>query len=241
MPRHADPNAKEALVAAARAEFARRGLRGARIEDITAACGLSKGAYYLHFDSKEALFGELVRAFQARMDICTAERVEAMQKFVAEHGAVDARDAAENTPRYQELIALDVRLDHATLEAMWEYRDVVGVLVRGCQGTPFEGTVWELVDFEVGRVRTTFEGLQGQGTCRADIPGELFGSLIVGTYLLLGVRMSRMTEKPDLETWAAQLHTLIHEGSQPGAPSTRKAGSSGRAEPAHAEPISSKP
>ena len=60
MPRHADPNAKEALVAAARAEFARGGLRGARIEDITAACGLSKGAFYLHFESKEALFGELV-------------------------------------------------------------------------------------------------------------------------------------------------------------------------------------
>jgi hypothetical protein len=89
--------------------------------------------------------------------------------------------------------------------------------VRGCQGTPFEGTVWELVDFEVNRVRTTFEGLQGQRMCRADIPGELFGSLIVGTYLLLGVRMSRMSEKPDLAALAAQLHTLIHEGSQPGS------------------------
>src|SRR5438270_7075641 len=215
MPRHADPNAKEALVAAARAEFARRGLRGARIEDITAACGLSKGAFYLHFDSKEALFGELVHAFQARMTECTVERIQTMEKFVAGHGRVEAHDAAENTPRYQELIALEVRLDHSTLEAMWEYRDVVGVLVRGCQGTPFEGTVWELVDFEVGRVRTTFEELQGQGSCRADIPGELFGSLIVGTYLLLGVRMSRMYDKPDLATWAEQLRTLIHEGSQP--------------------------
>jgi AcrR family transcriptional regulator len=215
MPRHADPNAKEALIAAARAEFARRGLRGARIEDITAACGLSKGAFYLHFDSKEALFGDLVHGFQARMSVCAAERTDAVQKFGEEHGAVDARDAAENTDRYQELIALDVRLDHATLEAMWDYRDVVGVLVRGCQGTPFEGAVWELVDVEAGRVRNTFEQLQKQGSCRADIPGELFGSLIVGTYLLLGIRMSRMYDKPDLATWAKQLHTLIHEGSEP--------------------------
>src|SRR5438067_7091981 len=215
MPRHPDPNAKEALIAAARAEFARRGRRGARIEDITAASGLSKGAFYLHFDSKEALFGELVHAFRARMAACTAERTEAVQKFVEEHGAVDARDAAEHTERYQELLALDVRLDLATLEAMWEYRDVVGVLVRGCQGTPFEGTVWELVDFEVNRVRKTFEELQGQHTCRADIPGELFSSRIVGTYLLLGVRMTRMYDTPDLATFAEQLHTLIHEGSDP--------------------------
>ncbi len=41
MARPADPTAKEALVACARAEFARRGLVGVRIEDITLACSLS--------------------------------------------------------------------------------------------------------------------------------------------------------------------------------------------------------
>jgi AcrR family transcriptional regulator len=215
MPRHADPNSKESLVAAARAEFARRSLRGARIEDITAACGLSKGAFYLHFDSKEALFGQLVQEFQDRMSACGNERAEAFRKFIQEHGPVGPRDVHEQTPRYQELVALDVRLDEAALEAMWEYRDVLGVLVRGSQGTPFEGALWELVDVEVTRVRKSFEELQGQRTCRTDIPGELFGSLIVGTYLLLGIRMTRMYDKPDLAAWAAQLHTLINEGSQP--------------------------
>src|SRR5437660_5333100 len=111
MARPADPNAKEALMAAARAEFARRGLRGARIEDITAACGLSKGAFYLHFDSKEALFGQLVQEFQARMSACGDERAEAFRKFLHEHGPVGPRDVREHTPRYQELVALDVRLD----------------------------------------------------------------------------------------------------------------------------------
>jgi AcrR family transcriptional regulator len=215
MPRHADPNAKEALLAAARAEFARRGLRGGRIEDITAACDLSKGAFYLHFESKEALFGELVQAFQARMAACATDRAESFRRFAEEHGPVGPRDVQERTPRYRELVALDVRLDEAALEAMWEYRDVLAVLVRGSQGTPFEGALWELVDVEVNRVRKSFEDLQCQRTCRTDIPGELFGSLIVGTYLLLGIRMTRMYDKPDLAAWAAQLHTLINEGSQP--------------------------
>src|SRR5712692_9542285 len=74
MARHADPNAKDALIAAARREFARRGLRGARIEDITAACGLSKGAFYLHFPSKEALFGELVETFFGHLASCGERR-----------------------------------------------------------------------------------------------------------------------------------------------------------------------
>src|SRR5437870_12608985 len=114
MARPADPTSRDSLVAAARAEFAKKGLKGAHIEDITAACGLSKGAFYLHFESKEALFGDLVHAFEAKMGACSAERTAAMEQFVKELGAVDARDAAERTPRYQALLDLDVRLDLAT-------------------------------------------------------------------------------------------------------------------------------
>jgi AcrR family transcriptional regulator len=217
MARPADPNAKEAVVAAARAEFARRGLRGARIEDITAACGLSKGAFYLHFESKEALFGELVQAFIETIAGLREKRERAMQQFIEKHGELTEQDVELGTPRYQELIELDTCSDLDTLEAMWTYRDVVGVLVRGSQGTAFEGTIWELADGEVNRVRENFERYQGHGVCRRDIPGELFGSLIVGTYLLLAVRMSRLQEKPDLREWARSLHTLVNEGSKPSA------------------------
>src|SRR3954465_14733968 len=98
MPRHADPNGKEALGAAARAEFARRGLRGARIEDVTAACGLSKGAFYLHFESKEALFGELVEKFFGEIAHSTDRRHAEM---------------AELAKRYddQKFLAMEVRED----------------------------------------------------------------------------------------------------------------------------------
>src|SRR5947209_20471614 len=85
MARPADPNAKEALMAAARAEFARKGRRGAHIEDITAACDLSKGAFYLHFESKEALFGELVESFFGEIARSTdrrhAEMAELAQRY----------------------------------------------------------------------------------------------------------------------------------------------------------------
>ena len=219
MARPADPNAKEALLAAARAEFAKRGLRGARIEDITAACGLSKGAFYLHFESKEALFGELVRSFIATIAAPQEKRQRAMAEFL-DRGGMTPRDVELRSPRYQEMIELESRYDLETLEALWTFRDVVGVLVRGCQGTPFEGTFWEVADAEVNRVRADFGEYQGRGVCRTDIPGDLFGSLIVGTYLLLAVQMSRLEEKPDLREWARHLHTLIHEGANPSPRST---------------------
>jgi len=131
MARPADPNAKEALVACARAEFARRGLVGARIEDITAACGLSKGAFYLHFHSKEALFGELVEAFLAGLNECAERREHHLADFFTGHGAVSRRDLEERTPRYHKYLEVETAEDLRMLEHMWAYRDVVGVLLRG--------------------------------------------------------------------------------------------------------------
>jgi len=214
MPLHADPNAREALVAAARAEFAKKGLRGARIEDITSACGLSKGAFYLHFPSKEALFSELVEGLTSAMHGCADSRRGALTDFLERHGPVSRKDVEQKTPHYRELLELEAAKDLQLLEHLWSYRDVVGVLLRGAQGTSFEGFIWTMTDTEVDRVQEDLALFQG-GACRSDIPGEIIGSLLVGTYLLLALRMSRMTEKPDLATWARALHTLIREGSAP--------------------------
>ena len=215
MPRTADPNAKDALAAAARREFARRGVRGARIEDITAACGLSKGAFYLHYKSKEELFGQLVHAFLHEMSCATKRRQDDMAAFLTENGPISRRDVEERSARYRKLLELDTAEDLRVLEHMWSFRDVVGVLLRGSQGTRFEGAIWEITDGEIDRVQETFQKFQGDHACRNDIPSEVFGAMIVGTYVLLAMRMSRMAEKPDLREWARSLHTLIREGSAP--------------------------
>jgi AcrR family transcriptional regulator len=215
MARPADPHARAALVAAARAEFVRKGLKGARIEDLTAACGLSKGAFYLHFTSKEALFGELVAGFKEATERLSAERMEGLERFIAEHGPLEARDVAERTERYERLVALHAQGDVRTLELLWEWRDVVAVLMSGSQGTLFESLVWGMVEHEVERVGADFHRMQRTGACRPDVPPEIFGSLIIGTHMLLAQRMGRMERKPDLEAWARSLHRLIREGSLP--------------------------
>ena len=57
--RRADARPDEILTAALD-EFIAKGFDSARIEDIAAKAGLSKGAVYLYFDSKEALLRALV-------------------------------------------------------------------------------------------------------------------------------------------------------------------------------------
>lgn len=43
--------------------FARQGYHGTTVDDIVVECGSSKGAFYFHFDSKEALFLTLMEEF----------------------------------------------------------------------------------------------------------------------------------------------------------------------------------
>ncbi len=64
------------LLAAALDEFFERGFTAARMDDIAARAGLSKGALYLYFDSKDALFTSLIEAYA----IPNVERMEALAK-----------------------------------------------------------------------------------------------------------------------------------------------------------------
>lgn len=215
MPRPADPHARAALVSAARVEFARRGLKGARIEDITAACGLSKGAFYLHFPSKEALFGEVVGAFEAEMHSLNARRMEAMERLLEAHGLPGPRDRLERSERYQQLVALETAYDLEALELVWAHRDVSRVLAAGSQGTEFESLLWRLTNAQVARVARDFRRLQEAGAVDQEMDPELFGSAIVGAYLLLSQQMAFMETKPDLAAWARTLQRLYQEGTMP--------------------------
>lgn len=65
---------RERLLAAAEQVLARHGYGGASIDLITAAAGYSKGAIYSNFESKEAVFLELLRLYMER-DMTELKRI----------------------------------------------------------------------------------------------------------------------------------------------------------------------
>ncbi|MFP2961860.1 TetR/AcrR family transcriptional regulator [Myxococcus sp. 1LA] len=215
MARPADPHARSALVAAARSEFVRRGLKGARIEDITAACGLSKGAFYLHFPSKEALFEEVVGHFQAGLADLNARRMASIERFFEEHGVPGAKDRIERSERFQRFLHIETEHDLEALEWVWQFRDVSLVLTNGSQGTEFESLLWRVTDGQVERIARDFQRLQKAGAVDPELDARIFATFIVGSFLLLTTQMARMDEKPDLTAWAHTLHRLCHQGTLP--------------------------
>lgn len=220
MARHADPHARTSLLEAGAQELARVGIARARIEDITRLAGLSKGAFYLHFADKEALFQELLDAMMARLAAHVVEREAAVTEFLSKN-PITARDVRERSARHEALLALESQHDEHVLRLMWQERRIFTVLLRGASGTRFEGVAWDLADAEVGRLEEAYTRMQGLGACRDDMPPEVFGSLVVGTYFLLAARMTRLKSPPDFPRWVNAIQRLIREGSAPKAPAAR--------------------
>ena len=68
---------RERLLAAGQDLFARRGIRATTVEQLARAAGISKGAYYLFYPSKEALFFAIVEEVETAMQARLAEQVAA--------------------------------------------------------------------------------------------------------------------------------------------------------------------
>jgi AcrR family transcriptional regulator len=65
----------ERLVAAGQDLFGRRGIRATTVEQLARAAGISKGAFYFFFPSKEALFFAIVEEVETAMQARLAQQV----------------------------------------------------------------------------------------------------------------------------------------------------------------------
>jgi AcrR family transcriptional regulator len=204
MARKADPHAHAALVLAARAEFAKSGLALARIEDITKQCGLSKGSFYLHYESKDALFAEIIAGLQVAVDT--------LIEFRHEQYRILGQSKKRHDLKVQELLALDTNEDLKLLELLWNWRDVLQVLTSGCGGTAFESVMVSMLEAEVQRIRSQVERLKNWKLIPKTIDAELMGTMVVGTYFLLIRKLAHSSQKPNFKRWVMGLQELMFQG-----------------------------
>jgi len=76
LPQQRKEETRARILEAAYRVFARRGYEAATVEEITAECGIAKGALYSHFASKEELFRTILLEHVRRRTVETAARLE---------------------------------------------------------------------------------------------------------------------------------------------------------------------
>lgn len=210
MARPPNPEASARLLSASRHVFATVGYDAARIQDIAAAADFSKAAFYLYFDSKEAVFdqlcGELFEAFTAVVN----DRQVEFQALVDRLGTCGAEDWQTRSARLAAFADLDHTYNLRSLQVLWAHREFVGCLLHQA------GSRREMVDWFVDVIQQTLSvrlrEAADAGYLRPDIEGDLCAEMVIGVWLQLARRMLRLEQAPDLDAWARAVDQFVSEG-----------------------------
>lgn len=196
MPRVADHRAKIELLRAAEMEFAERGLAETKVEAITFRAGVSKGAFYLHFPSKEDCFRTIVEGFIARL------------AALVEHACGDQPMPST----LEELRAHVVAQDATMLDLCWQNRRLLRMLLDGGGGAPH---AYLIEEFRARTRKLAEEGIrraQLLGLYRSDLDAPIVAAIFSGGYDRLVRDLLRHDRRPPIEAWCGQLFDLFARG-----------------------------
>jgi AcrR family transcriptional regulator len=137
----------EAIRAAAFKQFAERGYPVVTVRDIMKACGLTQGALYNHFKSKDELLHDIITSTQAELErLCLQAVADAgadpraqLAAFVRAYVMRHCRLRIEALVANREIGWLDQERVSDIRRSRREIRDIlVGVLTRGMESGVFD-------------------------------------------------------------------------------------------------------
>ncbi len=123
------------ILESAKAHFLEEGFRGASIRQICRDAGVTNGAFYAHFESKEDLFGCLVgAAMQGLEELFNAER----SGYMDVHCEEDILTALQRT----------FTSDETVIHYVYEHADAFRLLLTAGGGTVYEDFRGKLMEYE---------------------------------------------------------------------------------------------
>jgi AcrR family transcriptional regulator len=197
MPRVADPRTKIELLRAAEAVFVEHGLAAAKVEDITARAGVSKGAFYLHFESKDDCWRQIIEGFIAKLANC----IDPPRAVLAGAGA----GILDHLDQWHEH-------DIEVFEFCWQNRAILKMVLAGGGGTPYA----YLIDEFAARIAKSTEAWIRTAVevelYRSDVDAQVVASLVSGAYDRLVRELIQQPKRPDIDVWSRQAQTLFTRG-----------------------------
>jgi AcrR family transcriptional regulator len=200
MPRPSDPHARARLLDAARIVFSDRGLDRAKVEDITTRAQLSKGAFYLHFESKEEAFRELL-----------AGVVSHLERLLDETSDEQLATGPDNGP-FAGYLAICHQKNVEIFEFIWENRSLMAMVFDGGGSASYQHLI---EDFALRAQRQTATLIQhgiDLGFYRTDLDLEVAAAFIAGGFDRIARQMVREQRKPDVDAMLREVQLLFLRG-----------------------------
>lgn len=163
------PTTLERIHAAALAEFTEKGFRAASLRQIVKTAGVTTGAFYGYYESKEALFEALVGAHYAYT-------MDAFRKAQEDFAALPPQEQTENVSTISGACMVDILL--YAYAHMAEYR----LLLCKAEGTRFADMLEEMAVIEAKGTHDYQEVLNRLGCPSPQIDPRLEHILITGMF-----------------------------------------------------------
>lgn len=146
-PKPGGEGTREAILAAAEESFARHGYDATGVAEICRRAGVTKGAFYHHFPSKQAVFLELLARWLERLD----EQVAAIR--------AEAKTVPEGLLRMVDLLQQVFQEGSGRLPMFLEYWNKAA----------HDATIWQATIAPYRRYRSFFGGLIESGIAEGSI------------------------------------------------------------------------
>lgn len=153
--------------AAAEAEFLEKGYQSASLRQIVKSAGVTTGAFYGYYESKEALFAALVEELYRHVLDTYHDAVFRFEALPPERQVLQMGDTGKTC--MQELLCyMDTR------------RPTFHLILERAEGTPYARLIDELVALEIAATERYCEVLRGLGKTVPDIDRRLEHMLVTG-------------------------------------------------------------
>ena len=153
--------------AAARDEFLAKGYQAASLRNIVKTAGVTTGAFYGYYDSKEALFAALVDEPYRHVLETYRTADFGFEALRPEEQVTQMGQVGKNCMQ-ELLVYMDAR------------RPVFRLILQSAEGTPYAGLIDELVAMEVAATERYCEVLRSLGSAVPQIDPRLEHMLVTG-------------------------------------------------------------
>ena len=194
-----EQSTQDKILSSAKQEFLEKGFLNASLRNIVKNAGVTTGAFYGYYDSKEALFAALVEEHAAYILDLFYQTIDDFEKLPGEEQTQHMVDTSEE--------CLTKMLDY-----IYDHYDAFKLLIGCAQGTPYEDFLHQLAVREEESTYTFIETLVGMGHRVEKLHKNLIhiiaSSLFAGIFEVVAHDMP----KAEAQEFIAQFHRFHEAG-----------------------------
>ena len=153
-------------------EFLEKGYRGASLREIVKKAGVTTGAFYGYYKSKEELFSALVKPHADFV-------VNIYNSLVEDFKALPKNQWAEKMMNYSKEGVLQI------FEYAWNHKDAFRLILKASEGTDYENFIHDIVEKEIEITHVFYKEMEEQGYRPYAFDSTLEHTIISGEFSAL--------------------------------------------------------